>query len=255
MSFSVPSDAYDRFMGRYSRRLAPLLADLAGVEAGQRVLDVGCGPGALTAELALRVGADHVAGADPSAGFARACADRFPGADVREAPAEALPWGTGTFDAVLAQLVVSFLADARAGVGEMRRVARAGGILAACTWDLSDEMRMLRTFWDAALTLDAEAPDEARRMGYTDPESLAELWSLAGLRDVEAAPLVVEVEYSDFDDYWQPFLTGTGPAGAYCVSLDSDHLAALREECFRRLGTPAGSFSLTARAWGVRGAV
>jgi ubiquinone/menaquinone biosynthesis C-methylase UbiE len=251
--FAVPADAYDRFMGRYSRLLSPLFADFAGVESGQRVLDVGCGPGGLTAHLAMRVGADRVAAADPSEGFARACADRVADADVRAAPAEELPWEAGSFDVVLAQLVVSFLGDADAGVGEMRRVARPGGIVAACTWDLSGEMKMLRTFWDAALAVDPAAPDEARGMGYTDPDSLHELWMRADLRDVETAPLVVEAEYADFDDYWQPFLTGTGPAGAYCASLDPAHRAAVREGCFQRLGTPKDSFTLAARAWAVRG--
>lgn len=251
--FAGPSDAYDRFMGRYSGRLAPLFADFAGIEPGRRILDVGCGPGALTVELARRVGADRVAATDPSAGFARACAERVGGADVRTAPAEALPWGPQTFDVVLAQLVVSFLDDAPAGVREMRRVARTGGVVAACTWDLSGGMRMLRTFWDAALALDGAAPDEAGWMPYTDPDSLAALWREAELDGVETAPLVVEVEYRDFDDYWEPFLTGPGPAGAYCASLDADHRAALRDECRRRLGAPGGAFRLTARAWAARG--
>jgi ubiquinone/menaquinone biosynthesis C-methylase UbiE len=253
MSFTVSADAYDRYMGRYSRRLAPLFADLARVKPEQRVLDVGCGPGALTSELARRVGADRVAAADPSPGFALTCADRVRGADVRTAPAEELPWPDASFDAVLSQLVVSFLRDADAGVREMRRVVRSRGTVTACTWDYADEMQMLRTFWDAALTLDPAAPDEARVMGYTDPDSLRELWLRADLRDVETAPLVVHTEYDDFDDYWQPFLTGTGPGGAYCVSLNAHHQAALREECIRRLGSPKGSFTLTARAWAVRG--
>jgi ubiquinone/menaquinone biosynthesis C-methylase UbiE len=253
MSFSVPAVAYDRYMGRYSRSLAPLFADFAGVEPGQRVLDVGCGPGALTAELATRVGPTRVAAADPSAGFARACADRVPGADVRTAPAEELPWSSGAFDVVLSQLVVSFLQDAVAAVGEMRRLVSPGGFVAACSWDLTGDMKMLRTFWDAALALDPAAPDEGRVMLYTDPDSLRGLWLRAGLRDVETAPLVVEAEYADFDDYWQPFLTGTGPGGAYCVSLDAGHRAALQKECLTRLGAPQGSFTLTARSWAVRG--
>ncbi|MGH2865990.1 MAG: class I SAM-dependent methyltransferase [Solirubrobacteraceae bacterium] len=253
MSFAVSADAYDGYMGRYSRRLAPQLADFAGIEPGQRVLDVGCGPGALTSELAVRVGANRVAAADPAQRFAQACAARVRGADVRTASAEALPWPAGSFDAVLSQLVVSFIADADAGIGEMRRVAHRGGTITACSWDYADQMQMLRIFWDAALALDPGAPDEARVMGYSDPDSLRELWLRAGLRDVETGPLVVHAEYADFAEYWEPFLSGTGPAGAYCASLDAGRRAALRDECCRRLGAPQRPFALAARAWAVRG--
>jgi ubiquinone/menaquinone biosynthesis C-methylase UbiE len=253
VTFSVPADAYDRYMGRYSRVLAPLFADFAHAQPGQRVLDVGCGPGALTSELAVRLGSENVAAVDPSEGFARACAARVPGADVRTAPAEHLPWPDSSFDAVLSHLVINFLEHADTGMREMRRVLNAGGSLAACTWDYGGEMQMLRVFWDAALTLDPAAPDEARVMSYTDPDSLRELWTRTGLRKVDVAPLVVHVEYADFDDYWQPFLTGTGPGGAYCVSLDADRHAALRDECSRLLGDPDGTFTLAARAWAVRG--
>ena len=253
MSFAVSPDAYDRYMGRYSRRLAPLFADWAPVRPGQRVLDVGCGPGALTAELAIRVGAERVAAADPSPVFADACASRFPRADVRTAPGEELPWPADSFDAVLAQLVMSFLRDADAGVREMRRVAGAGGVVTACTWDYAGEMQMLRTFWDAALALDPSAPDEARVLRYSDRESLRQLWQHAGLGEIETAILVVDARYTDFDDYWQPFLTGTGPGGQYCISLKAPDRMALRQECFRMLGAPAGSFSLTAQASAVRG--
>jgi SAM-dependent methyltransferase len=253
MTFEVSADAYDRYMGRYSRLLAPLLVDFAGVQPGQHVLDVGCGPGALTSELALRLGADKVAAVDPSGGFARACADRVPGADVRIAPAERLPWPDSAFDAALSQLVVSFLQDAHGAVHEMRRVLDTGGILAACTWDYGGEMQMLRTFWDAALALDPAAPDEARVLDYANPDSLQGLWRRAGLRDVETSPLVVHADYPDFEDYWQPFLTGTGPGGKYCVSLDARRQAALHDECSRRLGDPHGAFTLAARAWAVRG--
>jgi hypothetical protein len=135
----------------------------------------------------------------------------------------------------------------------MRRVVRAGGVLAAATWDYGGGMQMLRTFWNAALALDPAAPDEARVLRYWDPDSLRELWLRSGLRNVETATLAVRVEYADFDDYWQPFLTGTGPGGAYCASLDRRDQAALREECFRRLGAPKRSFALTAGAWAVRG--
>jgi len=253
VSFAVPADAYDRYMGRYSKRLAGAFADFAQIELGHRVLDVGCGPGALTSEIASRVGAHLTAAADPSEGFARACARAVPGADVRTASAEELPWPSGSFDAVVSQLVVSFLRDVDASVAEMRRVLRPGGMLAACSWDYAGQMQMLRAFWDAALALNPEAPDEGRVMAYADRDSLRELWLSAGLRDVEAAPLTVEAAYDDFDDYWQPFLTGTGPGGRHCISLDADDQAALRQECFQRLGAPTGPFMLSARAWAVRG--
>jgi ubiquinone/menaquinone biosynthesis C-methylase UbiE len=253
MSFAVSADAYDHYMGRYSRLLAPLFMDFADVKPGWRVLDVGCGPGALVSDLVSRVGADCVAGVDPSPGFVSACAERVPGADIRLAPAETLPWPDGSFDAVVSQLVVSFLDDADAGLREMRRVVRENGVIAACTWDYGGEMQMLRTFWEAALALDPAAPDEARVMGYTDPRSLRKLWLRASMREVEVASLVVRVEYTGFEDYWQPFLTGTGPGGHYCVSLDETHRAWLCDECLRRLGVPDGPFTLSARAWAARG--
>ena len=253
MSFSVPAASYDRYMGRYSRPLAPLFADFAGVGPGQRVLDVGCGPGALTGELVARNGAGRTAAADPSMSFVEACAERFAGVDVRAAPAEQLPWPASLFDAALAQLVVNFLDDADAGVSEMRRVVRDGGTVAACAWDYAGEMEMLRAFWDAALALDPDAADEGRVMRYTEPESMRELWERAGLQTISVEPLTVCAGYADADDFWQPFLTGTGPAGAYCVSLDPERRAALRNECLRRLGNPQGSFALSARAWAVRG--
>lgn len=253
MSFSVPADAYDRYMGRYSRLLAPRFADFAAVARGQQVLDVGCGPGALTAELAARVGANHVAAADPSAGFVRACAERVEGVDVRQAPAEELPWPTDSFDVVVSQLVLSFVHNAEESVSEMCRVVCAAGTVAACVWDYRGEMQMLRTFWGAALALDPATPYEGRGMSYADPESLRELWVRSGLREVATTPLVVEVQYADFDDFWEPFLTGTGPAGEYCASLDTKSQVALREECFRRLDVPSSAFTLRARAWAVRG--
>ena len=253
MSFAVAGSTYDRYMGRYSVRLAPLLVDFAGVPAPGRALDVGCGPGALTAELASRLGVGSVAAADPSESLAAACAERVPGADVRVAAAERLPWGDATFDAALSQLVVNFMQDPEAGVREMARVVRAGGVVAACTWEYREGMKMLRTFFDAALALDPAAPDEAIVMRFQGGEELAGLWSSAGLREVETAPLDVAVEYSSFDDYWQPFESGVGPAGAYCASLSAADRQALRHECRRRLGAPSGPFTLAARAWAVRG--
>jgi len=173
--------------------------------------------------------------------------------DVQVGGEESLPWPADSFDAALAQLVVNFMSDADAGIAEMRRVVRPGGMVAACTWDYSGGMTMLRTFWDAALSLDSEAPDEARTMRYNDPDALRELWLRAGLEVVENDALVIEASYRDFDDYWGPFTGGVGPAGAYTSSLDPDRREALREECRRRLGDPEGAFTLTAKAWAVKG--
>lgn len=253
MTFATSRKAYDAFMGRYADQLAPLLIAFAGVETGDSVLDVGCGPGSLTEALAAHVGAENVAAIDPSEQFATATAERVPAADVQLGAAESLPWPDDRFDAALAQLVVNFMSDADAGVGEMRRVIRPGGAVAACTWDYSGGMTMLRTFWDAALALDPAAPDEAGTMHFNEPNKLRELWLRVGLEAVETDTLVVEASYRDFDDFWEPFTGGVGPAGAYCLSLDPDRRAALREECRRRLGDPDGAFTLSATAWAVKG--
>jgi SAM-dependent methyltransferase len=255
VTFAIAGDAYDRYMGRYSVRLAPLLIEFAGVEPGARVLDVGCGPGALTRALADLLGADHVAAVDPSQSLLDVCAERIPGADVRLGPAESLPWAAGYFDAALSQLVVNFMSDADAGAAEMHRVVRPGGTVASCTWDYRDGMTMLRTFFDAANTLDSDAPDEGRTMPFQGADDLRGLWERAGLEAVETGPLTVEAAYADFDDFWEPFTLGVGPGGQYCISLSDDPRRDLREECRRRLGDPAGPFTLAARAWAVRGRV
>jgi ubiquinone/menaquinone biosynthesis C-methylase UbiE len=253
VTFEVAGEAYDRFMGRYSRELAPELIEFAGIESGMRVLDVGCGPGQLTERLASLVGGELVAAADPSEPFAAACAERVPDADVRRAEAEALPWQDGQFDAALAQLVVNFMADAPAGVAEMRRVVRSGGTVAACTWDYGDGMQLLRSFWDAAAALDPNAPDEGRTMRFRSREELDELWRRVGLHEVATGALVVETTYADFDEVWHPLTLGVGPAGSYCSALEPKRQQALREALFTRLGSPEGGITLSAKAWAVRG--
>jgi len=253
MAFSIAGDVYDRFMGRYSRELAPRLIGFAGVTAGTRALDVGCGPGALASALAAVIGPDHVAAADPSQPLLAACAVRVPGADVRQAPADALPWADDTFDAALAQLVVNFLPDPVAGAREMARVTRPGGAIAACTWDYGDGMTMLHTFWESARALDPGAPDEARTMAIQTAADLRGVWEGADIAEIETGELVVETGYRDFDDLWQPFLGGPGPAGAYTAGLDPAPQAALRDEFRARLGSPTGPFTLRAKAWAVRG--
>jgi len=252
-TFVVAGDAYDRFMGRYSRELAPRLIEFASIESGMSVVDVGSGPGALAERLAERVGSELVSAVDPSEPFVAACARRVPGVDVRQADAEKLPWRDGAFDAALAQLVVNFMRDPHAGVAEMRRVVRPGGIVGACTWDYGGGMQMLRVFWDTARALDPDAPDEGRTMRLRSVEELEELWRAVGFDDVETGPLVVETTYVDFDDFWQPLTLGVGPAGSYCKAREPKQQEALRDELFVSLGSPVASFTLSARAWAVRG--
>jgi ubiquinone/menaquinone biosynthesis C-methylase UbiE len=253
MSFAVSGDAYDRFMGRFSTPLAPEFADFAGVAAGQRVADVGCGSGVLTAELARRVGAENVAGADPSP-MLRAAAERVPGADLREASAEALPWPDDSFDAALAQLVVHFMSDPAAGVDEMARVTRPGGVVAACTWDFAGcGMELLGTFWRAMRTVDPSVEAETSRFG--DRAELDALWRERGLADVETEPLEVSSRYVDFDELWRSFQNGVGPAGQRLLTLAPERQRAVRDEYFSLVGEPAGAFELRGRAWAVRGRV
>jgi SAM-dependent methyltransferase len=253
VSFEADAAVYDRHVGRYAGALSAAHIAAARVAPGDHVLDVGCGPGGLTRALADLVGAESVAAVDPSKSFMAACASRVPGADVREGVAESLPFDDGAFDVVLSQLVVNFMRGADAGVAEMVRVARGGGSVASCVWDYADGMTMLRAFWDGALDIDPDAPDEARTMRYCSEPELRELWLRGGLQDVDTETLVVEAAYDGFDDYWAPFPTGLAPSGAYCASLDRERQEALRVAVFRRLGEPAGPFTLTARAWFVRG--
>jgi SAM-dependent methyltransferase len=250
MGFDVAATAYDRFMGRYSVGLTAQLADLAGVSAGQRALDVGCGPGALTRELVARLGADAVAAVDPSEPFVAAARDRNPGVDVRHATAEALPFGDDAFDAVLAQLVVHFMADPVAGLREMARVARPGGAVAACVWDHAGARGPLGVFWNAVHELDRGARDESDLAGARDGH-LVELFGAAGLNEIEQTVISARVEHPTFDEWWEPFTLGVGPAGAYVTGLAPPERDRLREHCRARL--PAPPFTVTARAWAVRG--
>ena len=256
-TFRTPAEAYDRHIGRYGGELARALIAAAGVRPGDRALDVGCGPGGLTSELAALLGPGQVAAADPSEPFAGACRRRLPGVRVEIAPAEALPFGDGAFDHALAQLAVNFMDDPPAGVGEMRRVTRRGGTVAAAVWDYAGEMTLLRAFWDAAVAQEPAAADrdEGRTMPFCTPDELRGLWSAAGLLDVAVAPVVGRAGYDGFGDRWGALERGAGPAGAYAASLPDGRRAALEEEVRRRLGVGAGPFRLPARAWIATGRV
>jgi SAM-dependent methyltransferase len=247
---AVPADAYDRFMGRYSVQLSPQLADLAGVRAGMRVLDVGCGPGALTGELVVRVGAAHVSAVDPSPSFVEAARERHPEVDVQLAAAESLPFADATFDASLAQLVVHFMSDPAAGIAEMSRVTREGGCVAACVWDHGGGRGPLSLFWDAVAELDPDAPNESRGAGARDG-GLVALFEAAGLRDVEQAVLAAPVEHADFESFWEPFTRSVGPAGSYAAKLEPERLDRLRELCRARI--PGEPFTIDACAWAAHG--
>ena len=252
MSFTVGADAYDRFMGRYSVLLAPQLADFAGVAAGQRVLDVGCGPGALTAELVRRLEPDAVSAVDPSEPFVAAARERLPGVTVRLAAAEGLPFEDGAFDAALAQLVVHFMADPVAGLRELARVTRKHGVVTACVWDLAGGRAPLSLFWEAARQLDPDVEDESHLAGAREGH-LAQLFQAAGLDQIEESTLSVSLEHPSFEDWWEPFTLGVGPAGGYAAGLDAKRQAQLRERCREML--PAAPFVLTAQAWAARGLV
>jgi ubiquinone/menaquinone biosynthesis C-methylase UbiE len=250
MMFQVPAEKYDRFMGRYSTQLSPQLADFGGVHVGQRVLDVGCGPGALTAELVRRVGEDAVSAVDPSEPFVAAARERHPGVDVQHASAENLPFADSSFDAALAQLVVHFMADPVAGLREMKRVTTAGGTVAACVWDHAGERTPLALFWQAARELDPGVGDESGLAGSREGH-LRELFEEAGLTSVRETELEASVQFASFEDWWEPFTFGVGRAGAYAGTLAEPAREELRARCLHLL--PPAPFTLNTVAWAARG--
>ena len=245
--------AYDGFMGRYSKPLAEEFAAGAGVASGERVLDVGCGPGALTTVLAGIVGEGNVAAVDPSEPFVERCRELVPGADVRVGPAEALPFEDRQFDRTLCQLVLHFVDDPATSAREMARVTREGGLVAGCVWDLTGGMTMLRAYWDAVREAGVEGRDEGERFG-TRPGQIADVWRKAGLRDIAEGSLTTSALYRDFDELWASFVGGSGPAGAHARSL-GPRQDAVRDALRRIVGSPDGAFSLDARAWYAVGTV
>ncbi|HVL54980.1 MAG TPA: methyltransferase domain-containing protein [Burkholderiaceae bacterium] len=252
-------DAYDRFMGRWSRRLAPAFAEFAGVADGDRVLDVGTGTGALAAAVAAMTSRSEVVGIDPSPGFiAAATRNAGPRLKLERGDAQALPFPDRSFDRSMALLVMNFVPEPEQALREMRRVTRPGGGVSACVWDYDAGMQMLRIFWDEVVALDPAAePRDERHMKLSRQGQLGALWRKAGLVDVQERPIEIEQAFTSFDDYWSPFVAGAGPAGAYAVSLPEDRRRQLAERVKARLLGDRNdrAFRLQARAWCVRGVV
>ena len=246
------SDRYERFMGRWSRRLGPLFVTFAGVTEGDCVLDVGSGTGALSAAAAA-VESVQVTGIEPAAAYARYAQEHVDGR-FEVGDAMALPFADDSFDRTLSMLVLNFVPDPAAALQQMIRVTRPGGVVAAAVWDYDEGMQMLRTFWDAAVALDPDAaPRDERHMPLCTRGALTELWRTHGLRDVDEEPLSIDMAFASFDDYWQPFLGGQGPAGVYVSSLAESSRHTLES----RMRAPLEEVGLTlrARAWAVRGVV
>jgi len=246
----ISADDYDRFMGRYSVPLAREFSRFAYIESEQTVLDVGCGTGALTGELVRLVGGSRVSAVDPSPQFVEHVRGRLPGVDVRVANAEELPYPADWFDAVLAQLVVHFMSDPVKGLFEMKRTARRGGVVTACVWNFTRDETPLTVFWHAARQLDLAIETEVEMPGAEEGD-LGDLFEDAGLTDIREKALDIEVTHPDFEDWWDPFTFGVGPAGAYVASLTSEAREELREVCRKVLSD--GPIVLRFTAWAVRG--
>lgn len=239
------ADSYARFMGRFSEPLAPAFAELVDVPADGRLLDVGCGPGVLTAVLVEQYGADRVDALDPAPGFVEAARARLPGVDVRLGSAEELPWPDGSYAAVLAQLVVHFMRDPARGLREMHRVARPGALVAASVWDHPGGRGPLTPFWSAVAELDPGGVAEAS-VGTHEGE-LKRMFADAGLTDVRGEELSVTVEMASFEEWWEPYLAPAGSVGDYLASRTPEQVTAIRDRCRARLGD--GPFEVTAWTW------
>ena len=252
MSFDVAAQSYDRFMGRYSVPLASVFADWALPAAAVTVLDVGCGPGALTTVLVDRLGAPNVTAVDPSEPFVLAARSRLPGVDVRQASAEKLPFPDDAFDATLAALVVHFMSDPLAGAREMVRVTRPGGVVSACVWDLGGQRAPQSVFFRAMKDATGSGGDETDRVGARAGQ-LEDLFRTAGCSDVTGTELTVVVPHGSFDEWWDPYTLGVGPPGQQLAALDDADRERVREAARRLL--PPAPFSLTVTAWAARGTV
>jgi SAM-dependent methyltransferase len=250
---------YEQYVGRWSRQVAPRFLLWLSIPAGRRWLDVGCGTGALCAAILDHCSPTSVAGVEPSEGFLKTATANLAGrAELRQGGATAIPFRDASFDVVVSGLVLNFVPDQRAALVEMARVTVRGGTIAAYVWDYAGKMEFMRYFWDAAVELDpgAASLDEGIRFPLCRPEAMETLFAGAGLQGVEVAPIDIPTPFVDFNDFWQPFLGGQGPAPAYTMSLDESARARLRDRIRERIPIMAnGSIALTARAWAIRAAV
>lgn len=249
---------YERYIGRWSRQVAPVFLSWLGIPAGRRWLDVGCGTGALCAAIVDLCAPSSVSGVEPSAGF-RALAAQSLGnrVDLHDGSAASLPLAGSAVDVTVSGLVLNFVPDLPAALAEMTRVTVPGGTIAAYVWDYAGKMELIRCFWDAASELDPEAAKlhEGVRFPLCNPDALSAEFRRAGMREPETIPLDVPTNFGSFDEYWSPFLGGQGPAPAYAMSLTEEARSRLRERLLARLPVESdGSFRLTARAWAIRAA-
>ena len=248
---------YESYIGRWSRGIAPLFLAWLDQPQHKRWLDVGCGTGALCAAILDRAAPSHLVGVEPSVGFLE-LADSNLGhrAQWRAGSAAAIALDSGSCDVVVSGLVLNFVPDLPAALSEMRRVCTPGGTIAAYVWDYADGMEIIRRFWEAAVSLDPAAArlDEGARFPLCHPAALQAAFERAGLARVETTSLELRAEFADFEQYWQPFLGGQGPAPAYAMSLPEEQRAALRSRLKAALPAAAGGgIALRARAWAVRG--
>jgi SAM-dependent methyltransferase len=251
---------YEPFMGRWSRKLAPLLVEFAGVQDGESILDVGAGTGVLASAIAAAKPRAQVVGVEPSPAYVATARTQARSERIRYlvGDAQALDFAEDTFHRTLSQLVLNFVPDPAKAVAEQVRVTRVGGVVAAAVWDYGDGMQMLRIFWEEAVALDpGAAPRDERTMPLSRHSQLSSLWLAQGLLAVGERPLTIEQRFASFDDFWRPFLGGQGPAGGYAAALAPPARDALRARLCQRLlaGQPDGPFALEARAWAVKGYV